>query len=275
MTWEGELSGAQELEIDGVALLGAWDVITGMEHLLAADAADFTHEPGDKIPEGSVVIGDPGDVVLLGARIEPGVVFDVRQGAVVVEQHTYVCAGTRLEGPTYVGPGNEILGGLISQSAIGPRCKVRGEIRSTVLLGYANKAHDGFVGHSVIGRWVNLGAGTTTSNLKNTYGPVRLEIAGERVETGRQLLGSLVGDHAKTAIGTMLDTGTVIGIGANVFGAQRPPKHVPPFAWGADGAVVTKDGFLKTAARVMPRRQVEFTDSVRDALAAIYDHATA
>src|SRR2546426_3492982 len=105
-------------------------------------------------------------------------------------------------------------------------CKIRGEVSTCVFLGYANKAHDGFVGHSVIGRWVNLGAGTVTSDLKNTYGPVRLDVNGTALETGLQFLGSLIGDHAKTAIGTLLGTGTVIGAGANVFDAVRPPKYV-------------------------------------------------
>ena len=103
---------------------------------------------------------------------------------------------------------------------------MHGEIATSAFLGYANKAHDGFVGHSVVGHWVNLGALTTTSNLKNTYGPVRLVVGDRRIDTGRQYLGTLFGDHAKTAIGTMLGTGTVVGTGANVFGAA-PPKHVP------------------------------------------------
>ena len=124
-----------------------------------------------------------------------------------------------------------------------------------------NKAHDGFVGHSVVGHWVNLGAGTTTSNLKNTYGAVRLEVAGTRIETGRSNLGTLFGDHAKTAIGTMLATGTVVGAGANVFGAATPPKYVPPFAWGCAGERVTEDGFLRVAERVMARRDVAWPDA--------------
>jgi hypothetical protein len=101
---------------------------------------------------------------------------------------------------------------------------------TTVMVGYANKSHDGFVGHSVIGHWANLGAGTITSNLKNTYGPVRLELGAERRDTGRTFLGSLIADHAKTAIGTLLSTGTIVGAGANVTGAPVP-HVVPPFAW--------------------------------------------
>jgi len=272
--WEGPDFAGEDIEIDGLRLLGAFDLLTALEHFLVADVADFTREAGDRIPDGCLVIGDPHDVVLLGATVEPGVVFDVREGAVVIEQHTYVRSGTRLEGPLYVGPGSAVLGGPIGWSAIGPRCKVRGELSHAVFLGYANKTHDGFVGHSVLGRWANLGAGTITSNLKNTYGNVRLDLPSGRVETGRQYLGTLLGDHAKTAIGTMLGTGTVVGIGANVFGPVRPPKLVRPFAWGMDGATMELDGFLTIAARVLPRRNVELTPELRTTLERIYQHAT-
>ena len=157
---------------------------------------------------------------------------------------------------------------------MGPRCKVRGEVANTVFFGYANKAHDGFLGHSAIGRWVNLGADTVTSNLKNTYGPVRLDANGTRIETERQMLGSLLGDHAKTAIGTLLPTGTIVGVGANVFDAARAPKYVQPFAWGTNGSLMNKEGFLETAGRVMPRRKVEVTEAVQAMLGSIYDFAT-
>ena len=151
-----------------------------------------------------MVLGDPADVVVLGAAVEPGVVFDVRHGAVVLDEasRSGTAPGSRVRFTS--GPGTRLLGGFIRASVFGPECRVRGEIAASVFLGYANKAHDGFVGHSVVGHWVNLGAGTTTSNLKNTYGPVRLEVAGDRIETGRLNLGTLFGDHAKTAIGTML-----------------------------------------------------------------------
>lgn len=272
-TWTGEDAGGDPAPIEGMRLHGAFDLVTALEVLLAADVADFLREPGDHIPDGSIVVGDPHDVVLLGAAVEPGVVFDTRAGAIVLEQHSYVRSGSRLEGPLYVGPGTQLLGGAIGRCAIGPRCKVRGEMAWSTFVGYANKAHDGYLGHSVLGRWVNIGAGTTTSNLKNTYGSVRLEIGGERVETGRQFLGSLVGDHAKTAIGSLLSTGTVVGVGANVFGRANVPKQVPAFAWGVGGERMTEEGFLTVARRVMERRQVEVTEPVAAMLVAAYRHA--
>jgi UDP-N-acetylglucosamine diphosphorylase/glucosamine-1-phosphate N-acetyltransferase len=270
-TWNGQDVDWPEIEVEGVLLHGAYDLLTAMEHLLIPDTVDFTHESSDELPPGSVVVGDPSDVVVLGGFVEPGVTFDVRGGVVVIEQNAYVKGGTRLEGPVYVGPGSEILGGSIHGSTIGPRCKVRGEVSDSAFLGYGNKAHDGFLGHSIVGKWVNLGAGTTTSNLKNTYGPISMTVGETDVETGRQFLGTLFGDHAKTAIGTMLSTGAAVGTGANVFDFPTAPKYVPPFAWGGSGVLMNKDGFLKVASRVMPRRQVEVTDAVRVMLETIYD----
>jgi len=199
--WHADLLGASQ-EIDGLLLRGAFDLVTALEQLLEHDCADFLTGVTDLLPGNTTVLGDVARVRSSGADIEPGVVFDVRHGVIVIDHGAEVRSGTRLEGPCYVGPGARVLGGFIRTSIIGPRSVVRGEVSSTIFHGYANKGHDGFVGHSVIGRWVNLGAGTTTSNLKNTYGIVRLSIAGTPVETGRQFLGSLIGDHAKTAIGT-------------------------------------------------------------------------
>jgi hypothetical protein len=147
---------------------------------------------------------------------------------------------------------------------------LRGEVASSCFIGYANKAHDGYVGNSVLGHWVNLGALTTTSNLKNTYGNVRLDLGGTSLDTGRMFVGSLIGDHAKTAIGTMLPTGSVVGAGANVFGTGAP-RWVPPFAWGLSGAErMTEDGFLRVAGRVMPRRDIEVTEQHLASLRATY-----
>jgi UDP-N-acetylglucosamine diphosphorylase/glucosamine-1-phosphate N-acetyltransferase len=276
VTWDGPVPQAQAVEVTGMLLHGVYDLIPALERLLPGDLGDLLGD-SDPVPSGSIVLGDPAWVAVHDAAVEPGVVFDVTHGPVVIESGAEVRSGTRLEGPMWIGANARVLGGPIRLSAVGPRCTVRGEMSNCVFLGYGNKAHDGFVGHSVIGRWVNLGAGTITSNLKNTYGPVRLEVAGHPIETGMQLLGSLLADHAKTAIGTLLGTGTVVGAGANIFGPVRPPKYVPPFAWGGDGAGterMTRDGFLKIVERVFPRRDVVVDDATRAVLGRIYDHVT-
>ncbi len=255
-------------EIAGVRLAGAYDLLRALELLLGPDCAEAGGRA--ELPPGTILIGEAERIVSQGAIIEPGVVFDVRNGGVVLETGAEIRSGTRLEGPCWIGAGARVVGGFIRGSVIGPRCVVRGEVSSSVFVGYANKAHDGFVGHSVIGHWANLGAGTTTSNLKNTYGPIRLEADGARIETGRTFLGSLIADHAKTAIGTMLPTGTIVGAGANVFGAAAVPKFVRPFAWGCDGERVNEEGFLRIAGRVLPRRDIELTPERAASLAATY-----
>jgi UDP-N-acetylglucosamine diphosphorylase/glucosamine-1-phosphate N-acetyltransferase len=260
----------QALPVDGLPLAGAYGLLDALERLLKDDCAAFRGR--GSAPAGVLVLGDAGDVVTQGAAVEPGVIFDVRAGPVVLEAGAEVRSGSRLEGPLFVGGGTKILGGDIRGSVIGPGCRVRGEVAWSVFLGYANKAHDGFVGHSLVGCWVNLGAGTTTSNLKNTYGPVRLALPGGRIETGRLNVGTLFGDHAKTAIGTMLPTGAVVSVGANVFGGPVP-KFVPPFAWGLGGERMSEDGFLRIAERVLGRRDVAWTDARRESLRRIYRRA--
>ena len=274
MTWDAPQAGAVAIEVRGVVLRGIYDLVRTLAPLLAEDVA-ARGDDGDPVPRGSTVLGDAAAVLLRGATVEPGVVFDTRAGAIVLESGVEVQAGTRLEGPLWVGANTRLLGGRIGASAFGPRCTIRGEMTACVFLGFANKAHDGFVGHSVIGRWANLGAGTITSNLKNTYGPVRLSVGSSGVQTGLTKLGSLIGDHAKTATGTLLETGTVVGTGANVFDTVRPPKYVAPFAWGGTGtARMTRDGFLTVAGRVLPRRDVPLDPPTRAALGRVYDWAT-
>jgi hypothetical protein len=151
-------------------------------------------------------------------------------------------------------------------------CRLRGEIEESVILGHSNKAHDGFLGHSYVGRWVNLGAMTTNSDLKNNYGPVRLGSPSGPVETGLTKLGCLLGDHVKTAIGTRINTGTVVGAGANLFGDSIPPAWVRPFAWGSDpaGPLFKQDRFLRLAKRVLERRGVEYDEQTDAWLAACW-----
>jgi UDP-N-acetylglucosamine diphosphorylase/glucosamine-1-phosphate N-acetyltransferase len=273
-TWEGPQPVAQAVEVPGVVLHGVFDLLPALNQLLPEDLQAMLGD-SDPIPAGSIVIGDPAAVAVHTAGVEPGVVFDVSNGPVVVESGAEIRSGARLEGPLWIGANTRVLGGDIRGSAIGPRCNVRGELSACVFLGYANKSHDGFVGTSIVGRWANLGAGSVTSNLKNTYGPVRLDVAGTAIETGQQFLGSLLGDHAKTAIGTLLVTGTVVGAGASVFDDVRAPKYVAPFAWGGGtDERMTRDGFLKTVERVLPRRDETLTPEMREVLGRVYDWAT-
>lgn len=269
---------APSVMLKGKRLQGAWELVGDLVAALRADL-DTARAAGTptRVPAGCTVLGDP--TLLLvddDAVVEPLVVFDTRNGPIWLQPGAEVRTFSRLAGPLVVGAGSRVVGGQVRESSIGPKCIVHGEVSNTVFTGYANKSHDGFLGHSVIGRWVNLGAGTINSNLKNTYGTVRLNLGRARIETGMQFLGALIGDHVKTAIGTMLSTGSVLGTGANLFGTARPPALVPPFAWGTDepGKVLACRMFLQTASRVMPRRAVAFDDATRRWLADVWEHCT-
>ena len=259
-------------------LAGVWELVGQLSATLQSDLKAVAGAvPAGRVPAGCTIIG-PADQLIIdeSANVEPLVVFDTRNGPIWIQGGVEIRTFTRLSGPLVVGRGTRLVGGQVRESSIGPMCVVHGEVSNTVFLGYANKSHDGFLGHSVVGRWVNLGAGTINSNLKNTYGNIRLNLGSERVETGMQFMGSLLGDHVKTAIGTMLPTGCVVGTGANLFGSRRPDTHVAPFAWGTDepGRQMACRMFLQTASKVLPRRQVEFDERSRRYLEAVWTHCT-
>lgn len=257
-------------DVPGRWLDAVWDLVRELPAQIAADIAAMAPEL-DTLPIVGTIIGSHPVHVERGATVEPHVVFDAAAGPILVRHGAVVQAFTRLVGPCYIGPLSVVAGDRVAASAIGDTCKVRGEVNHTVFLGHANKGHDGFVGHSYLGRWVNLGASTVTSNLKNTYGTVQLWTPDGVRDTGLQFLGTLFGDHAKTGIGLRLTTGTVLGAGSNVFDAM-PPKVVPPFAWGS-GVPYTSyrlEKFVEVAERAMSRRQIPLGARTRRQLEAAY-----
>ncbi len=217
---------------------------------------------------GAAVQTEPGSMVYLvgqdqvrigkGVKLAPGVVIDATRGPVIIDDDVAVMANASLEGPLHIGRGSIIKMGakLYGETSIGPVCKIGGEVAESILQGFSNKQHEGFVGHSYLGEWVNIGAGTDTSDMKNNYSNVRVRIDGEPVDSGQQFVGLFMGDHSKSGIGTVFNTGTVIGICSNVYGADYPPKYIPSFTWGgASGFVEYRlDRAIDTARRAMARR---------------------
>jgi UDP-N-acetylglucosamine diphosphorylase/glucosamine-1-phosphate N-acetyltransferase len=184
-------------------------------------------------------------------------VLDARTGPIVIGPRAVIESHSRIVGPCAIGEGTQILGGVVGGSTIGPECRIAGEVESSIWQGFANKRHHGFVGHSVIGEWVNLGALTTTSDLKNNYGAVRVTIDGREIDSGNPKVGSIVGAHVKTGIGTLLPTGAVVGTGANLFGGGRfAPKSTASFAWwnGERPIEHELEKFLATGRIAMGRR---------------------
>jgi len=196
-------------------------------------------------------------------------------------------------GPVYLGKDSEVMEGctvrgpfalcehaalkmqtkVYGDTTIGPYSKVGGEVSNSVIFGYSNKGHDGFLGNSVLGEWCNLGADTNNSNLKNNYGKVKAYHYPSRdyISTGLQFCGLIMGDHAKSSINTMFNTGTVVGVCANVFGSGFPPKFVPDFAWGND-AVFELEKAYEVAQRVMERRGITLSEADRSILKHIFEH---
>lgn len=267
------IAGTRTAELAGRWVERVWSLVTGLADQLRSDIACTGPSLECELPAGAIVLpGDGAIYVERGAMVEPMVVFDPSAGPILVRSGAKVRAFTRLVGPLAVAGGSTILGGRVDCCSIGESSMVHGEISQSVVLGQSNKSHDGFVGHSYLGRWVNLGAGTITSNLKNTYGSVQLWTPGGLRDTGEIKLGSFIGDHVKTGIGTRLTTGSVVGAGSNIYGGVIPPKYVPPFSWGEgdDLAMYRMDKFLENAARAMSRRQVTLSERERKQLAAAH-----
>ncbi len=263
-------TGEDPIDIPGEVIEEVWELALDTPSQLLLDIPAVAPDPAVSLGEGVYRIGSGAVHLGEGVVIEPGVVLDTTDGPIWLDDGAAVRAFTRLAGPAYVGPNSTILGGSVEAVSIGPVCKVRGEVAESVLLGFCNKAHDGHLGHAYLGRWVNLGAETTNSDLKNNYGSIRITTAAGERDTGRIKLGSLLGDHVKTGIGLLLNTGTVVGAGSNLFGAEMPPKWVPPFRWGSGDQLVPfrVDKFLEVAERVMERRGVALGDGAREQLEA-------
>ena len=254
------------LTLHGRLLGHPWELVAGNDDRVRDDVRELWPDSSDA--PGTFRVGDHPLSLGAGAAIEPGVHLDLRDGPVRLDDGARVEGPARLTGPLYVGPGSTVIGGSVGTSSIGPVCLVRGEVAHSILLGYVNKAHDGHLGHAVVGRWVNLGAFTTNSDLKNNYRPVRVWTPEGERNTGMLKVGCFLGDHVKTGIGTVLNTGTIVGAGSNVFGGTMPPTVVPPFSWGAGADLRDHrlDDFLQTAAAAMARRGQEMTPGVIEIL---------
>jgi UDP-N-acetylglucosamine diphosphorylase/glucosamine-1-phosphate N-acetyltransferase len=253
-------------------LEATWDLVGHLVEQLTEDIPNLASTLFLEPVADASVIGTFPIFREVGAHVEPYVTLDATAGPILIRKGATISSFTRIVGPCYIGVNATVVGDTIRACTIGETCKVSGEISNAVMLGYSNKGHTGFVGHSYIGRWVNLGAGTTTSNLKNTYGSIQMWTPSGMRNTGAQFLGTMFGDHVKTGIGTMLTTGTLLGAGANIYGGRVRSKYVPPFAWG-DGEPYDSyeiDKFVEVARRMMARRHVELSDDTATQLAAAY-----
>jgi len=196
-------------------------------------------------------------------EIKPGVVLDASTGPVFIEKNVTIFPNAVIQGPFYIGDSSKIksCATIYPNVSIGKVCKIGGEVEDTIIHPFSNKQHSGFLGHSYLGSWINLGADTNNSDLQNNYGTIKVQVNGRHIDSGKQFVGLMMGDHSKTAINTMFNTGTVVGFSSNVFGAGFPPKYIPSFGWG--GAESMKEYKLakaiETAKAVFARRDKNFS----------------
>lgn len=231
------------------------------------------------LPRGCRMLGDHPLFLEEGAVMEYCTV-NTRSGPVYIGKNAVVSEGSMIRGPFALGDRSEVRMGarIYENTSAGPRCKLAGEIVSSVILGYSNKSHEGFLGHSVLGEWCNLGADTNTSNLKNNYASVKVwNYPSERfISTGLQMCGLIMGDHSKSGINTMFNTGTVVGVFANIFGDGFPRNFIPSFSWGgaAGFQVYNLEKALEVARIVMKRRDRELTGEEESVLRNVFSQTT-
>jgi UDP-N-acetylglucosamine diphosphorylase/glucosamine-1-phosphate N-acetyltransferase len=222
-----------------------------------------------------------GDQIFLeeGARVEC-CILNSTTGPIYIGKNAEIMEGSIIRGPFSLGEHAAVKMGakIYGPTTIGPYCKVGGEVNNSVFLGYSNKAHDGFMGNSVIGEWCNIGADTNTSNLKNTYENIKVWNYADQtfVETGLQFCGLIMGDHSKCGINTMFNTGTVVGINTNVFGAGYQRNFIPSFSWGGPSGMKSYhiDRAVSVAKKVFQRRGIEFNEIEEDILRDIFNLTT-
>lgn len=256
-----------------------WDAIAwnGEEIVRDYREAGLAGQIASEIPSGVHLLNRADVTIGKNVRLKPGVVIDAENGPVWIDERVTVMANAVLEGPLFIGAGSTIKIGakIYENTTIGPVCKIGGEVEGVIVQGYANKQHDGFLGHAYLGAWVNLGADTNNSDLKNNYGLIKAFVNGRPVDTGQRFLGLMIGDHAKSAINTMFNTGTIVGVNSNIFGAGFPPKFVPSFSWGGGEqlSAYEYEKALEVARIVTSRRKIEFTDGHARIFRAVWELA--
>jgi len=261
-----------------VDLIGhPWDLVRNNPKAIVDDFESIGRRGvfGKMSPKAEIY-GDAEKVhVAETAEVHPFVVLDTHSGPIMIDEKTKVLPFSRIEGPCSIGSGSMIVRGNVREEvSIGPMCRIGGEIEASIVHGYSNKYHTGFLGHAYVGEWVNIGALTTNSDLKNDYSTVDVYINGNLYDTGDTKVGSFIGDHTKLGIGCLLNTGTMVGVGCNLLGGEVLPKYIPSFTWFARGRISRGSGFRRTVdaeRRVMLRRDVDMAPSHVQMLQNIYD----
>ena len=246
--------------VEGLVLNNVWDLIALNEEVLVNQCR--LSRKKNRIDKRFHVIGSRNNLhVAKGAEVHKQVCFDTTYGPIYVDSGVTIRPFSIIIGPAYVGPGSIVERAKIVKSSIGPHCRIGGEVEACIFQGYSNKYHEGFIGHSFVGEWVNIGALTTNSDLKNNYGPVRVVVMQKHFDTGMMKVGCFIGDHTKLGIGTLIPTGAVIGSFVNFVGGGMMSRYVPDFNWVIQDKQENYDleRAISTAKIVMNRRNVRMS----------------
>jgi len=243
-----------------------WDLLV---HHAEALEQDYRHwfQQGAAMPADQLSVVGPRERCLVhpSARIEPLVLIDTTRGPVLIDADAVIQAFSRLEGPCYIGPRTQVLGARLRGTSLGPECRIGGEVEASIVQGYSNKAHEGFLGHSYLGEWVNLGAGTQVSDLRTDYAPVRIQVGGKWIDTGLLKIGAFMGDHVRTSIDALVNTGSVFGPFALLLtSGALLPRYLPAFCRFGHGEIQERNDLRQlfaSAATAMSRRGQSWTET--------------
>ncbi len=264
-------------EIDGTFIRYPWDLV---HHNPGQIKNDFTHfnrggQILGKIYPNVTLLEEKNIYIDAGAKVKPNVVLDAEDGPIYIDEGATIMAGACLQGPVFIGAKSAVKMGakIYEGTSIGEVCKVGGEVEESIIHSYSNKQHEGFLGHAYLGQWVNIGADSNNSDLKNNYSTVKVYVNGEMVDSGLLFVGLTIGDHSKCGINTMFNTGTVVGVMSNLFGSGYPDKFIPSFTWGGIENMETYeiDKALEVARRVMARRKMALSAAQEKMLRQVFE----
>ncbi len=254
-----------------------WDLIKDNGKKISEDFDWINRAKKSNVDDNVAIIGNGSNLYIEeDVRIDPFVCIDLSDGPVVIRKGSVINSFSRIEGPCYIGRDCIILGAKVREGcSFGDCCRIGGEVEESIFHGYSNKYHDGFIGHSYIGEWINLGALTTNSDLKNDYSEVKVYIPGRRYDTGSIKAGCFIGDFVKTSIGTLITTGASIGVGSMaVHSGTFTPYHIPSFTWYIENRIIDTaifGDFLESCEKMTSRRGINFSDNYKKLLTTLYD----
>lgn len=276
-----DFSGLDEKRIDlrtGNLLKYPWDLISSNEDEIENDFKRLTKLRRKSSPRrfSNVVFNNRKNIFISkNCSIDPFVYLDASTGPIYIDENVQIMSHCFIQGPAYIGKNSTVKNGAVIYhgTSIGEMCKVGGEIENSIIHSFSNKQHGGFLGHAYLGSWINFGADTNNSDLKNNYENISVLLNGKPVNTGLQFLGLIMGDHSKTAINTMFNTGTIVGVSCNIFGSGFPPRYIPSFSWGGSDFLRTYDlsKSLDVAKIVYGRRGKFFAETDEKVLTDVFE----